>query len=330
MELRQLKYFVRVVDLGSFSSAAKDLYIAQPALSAQISKLEDELNVKILTRSVRGVSTTQAGEALYLHAQAVLRQIECLKTNVSNIGAKPSGPVSIGIPTSAANILVGPLIGAVQEKYPDIQLQIVESLSGHLQELVSNGRLEMCLLFEPIESDNSNHLGNTPEPARLRRIPLIDEELFLIGKKLDDENESSAISLERVSTLPLVLPGKPNLTRKLIEDVFHRSSLSLRIVAEIDSLSTIQSIVESGHAYTILSMSAMNYNSDVPKFHIRSIGDGRLRRRLSLCMSDIVGINIAAESVSVLIPQLVKSSLDLGNWRGASPVKKVIVPQSAS
>src|SRR5690606_5758821 len=65
MELRQLRYFVRIVELGSLTRAAKDLYIAQPALSAQISKLENELDIKLLTRSVRGVMPTEAGESLY-------------------------------------------------------------------------------------------------------------------------------------------------------------------------------------------------------------------------------------------------------------------------
>src|SRR5690606_36587690 len=128
MELRQLRYFIRIVELGSVSRAAKDLYIAQPALSAQISKLEDELGVKVLSRSVRGVTMTQAGESLYLHSQAVLRQIERLRHDVVNVGSRPAGPVSIGVPTSAANVLAGPLISAVQDRYPDIQLRIVESL----------------------------------------------------------------------------------------------------------------------------------------------------------------------------------------------------------
>ena len=76
MELRQLKYFVRIVELGSFSQAAKDLYVAQPALSAQINNLESDLGVRLLSRSVRGVTPTEAGQSLYVHAQAVLRQIE--------------------------------------------------------------------------------------------------------------------------------------------------------------------------------------------------------------------------------------------------------------
>ena len=75
MEIRQLKYFVRIVELGSVSRAAADLFIAQPALSHQISNLEEELKVKLLSRSVRGVSATEAGEVFYRHARAMLRQM---------------------------------------------------------------------------------------------------------------------------------------------------------------------------------------------------------------------------------------------------------------
>ena len=315
MELRQLRYFIRIVELGSVSRAAKDLYIAQPALSAQISKLEDELGVKVLSRSVRGVTMTQAGESLYLHAQAVLRQIERLRHDVVNVGSRPAGPVSIGVPTSAANVLAGPLISAVQDRYPDIQLRIVESLSGHLQELVTNGRIEMSLLFEAA-GDSISASDDLAQPAHLNWTPLLDEELFLLSKRDEGTAQESPVSLQEVSSLRLVLPGKANITRQLIDEAFSAQECKLNIVAEIDSLSTIQSIVESGHASTILSRAAMVRNDGDSRVSARTIEHVGLKRRLSLCTSDIVGYGAAAESVAAMIPELVNACVLNGLWSG--------------
>ncbi|RSE78378.1 LysR family transcriptional regulator [Achromobacter denitrificans] len=237
MELRQLRYFLRIVELGSMSKAAKDLYIAQPALSSQITNLESELGARLLSRSVRGVSPTRAGDALYLHAQAVLRQIERLKYDVANTDALPGGPVSVGLPTSAANVLAGPLIAAVQQRYPDIQLRIVESLSGHLQELVATGRLEISLLFEP--APGSRPLPkNTQKGANIQWVPLIDEDLYLLELP-SGLQEASTASLEEASRIPLVLPGKTNVTRQIIERSFADAGLAPSVMMELDSRSKL-------------------------------------------------------------------------------------------
>ncbi|CAB3910440.1 LysR family transcriptional regulator [Achromobacter denitrificans] len=315
MELRQLRYFLRIVELGSMSKAAKDLYIAQPALSSQITNLESELGARLLSRSVRGVSPTRAGDALYLHAQAVLRQIERLKYDVANTDALPGGPVSVGLPTSAANVLAGPLIAAVQQRYPDIQLRIVESLSGHLQELVATGRLEISLLFEP--APGSRPLPkNTQKGANIQWVPLIDEDLYLLELPSGPQ-EASTASLEEASRIPLVLPGKTNVTRQIIERSFADAGLAPSVMMELDSLSTIQSIVESGQAATILSLSALVGAGVREKLSARSVDEPPLRRRLSLCNSDVLGMGAAAEVIGELIPELVRDLVASGRWAGA-------------
>jgi len=314
MELRQLRYFLRIVELGSVSKAAKDLYIAQPALSSQIANLETELDVRLLSRSVRGVSPTAAGKALYLHAQAVLRQIERLKFDVVNTAAKPGGPVSVGLPTSAANVLAGPLIAAVQKRYPDIRLRIVESLSGHLLELVATGRLELSLLFDAAH-ETSTIAKDSARGNSIQWIPLIEENLYLLSKPGEGDT-SSQVSLQAAADIPLVLPEKSNVTRQIIERSFADAGLTPTVIMELDSLSTIQSIIESGQAATILSLSALVGIDIQKKLSVRPLGDPPLRRRLALCCSDVLGMGAAAEAVSALIPELVHDLLTSGRWAG--------------
>lgn len=96
MNFRRLKYFVKIVDIGSLTQAAEVLHIAQPALSQQVATLEGELNQQLLIRTKRGVTPTDAGKILYTHARAILRQCEQAQLAVHNVGQALSGQVSIG------------------------------------------------------------------------------------------------------------------------------------------------------------------------------------------------------------------------------------------
>jgi LysR family nitrogen assimilation transcriptional regulator len=316
MELRQLKYFMRIVELGSVSRASKDLFIAQPALSQQIANLEAELGVRLLSRTVRGVTSTEAGQTFYHHAQTVLRQIERLKSDVTDTGANPRGLVSIGMPTSAANILAAPLIAAAHDRFPEIQLQIVESLSGHLEELVANGRIEICLLFDRAPSVDETPMVGEGRAVNLHVTPLLDEELFLFTADAGTVAETS-VTLAEAARYRFLLPGRANLTRRMIDKTFQTKGHQLELLAELDSLSAIKTVVSSGLGATILSTAALSGEPHESGLVAQSISDAVLRRRLSLCTYDIVALGAAADCIVKLIPELVHVLISSGRWKGA-------------
>ena len=314
MELRQLRYFVRIVELSSFSKAAQDLFIAQPALSNQISNLEKELDTQLLYRSVRGVIPTEAGKTLYRHAQAIIRQIEHLKYEVKNESANPKGSVSIGLPTSVSNVLASPLIAATQERYPEIKLQIVESLSGHLEELVSNGRIEMSLLFNHSLTDMQK--SNKSSGFSLIKIPILEEELFL--QTTATLSKKKAITLAATANLNFVLPGKSNATCQLIDLAFAKAGILPKIVTELDSLSTIQALVEDGLGATILSLSAFIGSQKDRKSRAYSIQNADLKRTVSLCTSNTVALSIAAQCIANMVPEIAHQLVKSGRWPGSN------------
>jgi LysR family transcriptional regulator, nitrogen assimilation regulatory protein len=320
MEFRQLKYFVRIVELSSFSKAAQDLFIAQPALSNQISNLEKELDTQLLSRSVRGVTPTEAGKTLYRHAQAIIRQIEHLKYEVENESANPKGSVSIGIPTSVSNVLASPLIAATQERYPEIKLQIVESLSGHLEELVSNGRIEMSLLFNSPLTDS--HKLDKTSGFSLVKTPILEEELFL--QTTVALSSKKVVTLAAAAKLNFVLPGKSNATRQLIDMAFNKAGINPKVVTELDSLSTIQAVVEDGLGATILSLSAFIGNQKDRKSRIYSIQNADLKRIVSLCTSNTVALSTAAKCIANIVPEIAHNLVKCGRWSGSKiiPIKK--------
>ena len=145
MELRQLRYLVRVIELGSISRAALEMDLVQSGLSQQISRLESELSTRLLQRSPKGVTPTEAGLAFFREAQLVLRHVEQAARAAQQ--SRLSGSVSVGMAPTTAAVLGLPLIRAMRERYPDVRLHMVESLSGHLTGMLNARQLDLALLF---------------------------------------------------------------------------------------------------------------------------------------------------------------------------------------
>jgi len=167
MELRQLRYFVAVVEAGSMGRAAAALGLVTSALSQQIGRLEGELATRLLQRTPTGVAPTDAGLAFLQQAQLALRHAEAAGNAARQ--ARLSGQVSIGLAPSTAAVLGLELMRAMQARYPDVRLRLVETLSGHLATMLNARLLDLAIVFE------------TETARRWSVLPLLDEHLFVIG-----------------------------------------------------------------------------------------------------------------------------------------------------
>jgi len=166
MELRQLRYFVRIVELGSMSRAALELDLVQSALSQQISRLEGELATRLLQRTRKGVQPTEAGLAFFREAQLTLRHAEQAARAARE--ARLSGSVSVGLAPTTASVLGAPLLHAMRTRYPDVRLHLVESLSGHITAMLNARQLDLAVLFD------------TGAARRWSVLPLLKEQLYCI------------------------------------------------------------------------------------------------------------------------------------------------------
>ena len=151
MDLKQLEYFVRVAELGSFTKASNLLDIAQPALSRQIRLLETELRQNLLIRNGRGVAVTDAGKVLLEHGRGILHQVDRAKEDVSMVRGTLAGRVALGLPPSMAKIINLPLTREFRKMMPDAKLSIIEGLSVAMQESLLAGRLDIALLYNPCD-----------------------------------------------------------------------------------------------------------------------------------------------------------------------------------
>jgi LysR family nitrogen assimilation transcriptional regulator len=278
VDLKQLEYFVRVAELGSFTRASIALDIAQPALSRQVRLLEVELRQNLLVRNGRGATPTEAGKLLLGHARGILHQVQRAHEELGRVRGALAGRVAIGLPPSLARVLTVPLTRAFRQQMPDARLSISEGLSTAMQEGLLNGRLDIAVLYNAQPVDG------------IDIAPLADEDLLLVQKRppgLPEDPPPAPIPLRAVAPLPLVIPSRPNAIRMHVEAEMAAIGCRPTIALEIDGVSAILDLVADGAGCAILSRNAVASSVQPSAFTMRAIAEPPLRTRLSLATSSL-------------------------------------------
>jgi len=300
MNLRRLKYFVKVVDVGSLTQAADLLHIAQPALSQQIATLEGEVRRQLLVRTKRGVTPTEAGQALYRHAQAILRQCDQALLDMAAAGQGVSGHASVGLaPGTAATILALPLLRQIRAMHPGVVLYLNENYGTTLSELIMNGRMDLAVLY-----------GNRPVHG-LTFLPLLEEELFLVGPSAT----AAPVRMAELREVELFLPRPYNIVRKLVDENFARAGLTARVVAEIESAVTLKAVIAAGLGATILPASMAREMTVPGAVGCRRIVDPVIAAPLTLCQSDHLPLSEPAQVVKDILLELAQGLLTDPSWQ---------------
>lgn len=312
MDLRQLRYFAQIVESGSLSKASLCLFVAQPALSQQLAKLEDEVGKPLLHRSARGVTPTDNGLALYHHARFMLRQMDQALSIARQEAGEVRGMVSLGLPSTTLVALGLPLMRCVHAKYPGILLNVVEGMSGHIAQMMRLGQLDLAILFT---NDVSTKLDATP---------LLDEELFVLMPRDSDlvPARQPSITVAEVAKLPLILPtGTHGLRRRVVAE-FERRDLTPHVVAEIDSLTLLMNCVYDGMGVTIKPMSALRHEGERGK-HWRAvaIADAKILRRNYVYSIARDLLSPAASAVAIELQDTARTLVLSGEWRGVALVE---------
>ncbi|NIF20375.1 MULTISPECIES: nitrogen assimilation transcriptional regulator NAC [Pantoea] len=293
MNLRRLKYFVKIVDIGSLTQAAEVLHIAQPALSQQVATLESELDQQLLIRTKRGVTPTEAGKILYSHARTILRQCEQAQTAVINAGQTLNGQVSIGLaPGTAASSLTMPLLQKVREQYPEIVVYLHENSGNTLNEKVANGQLDMAILYDRTVI------------AGLNSTTLLKEDLYLVGAT---DCPGSSVDLADVAQMNLFLPRDYSAVRQRVDEAFSLRRLSARIVGEIESIATLTAAVSSGMGVTLLPESAARALVASTQAWMARITTPSLNLPLTLNVSSRLPMSASAQAVQDVLMSLLSA-----------------------
>ncbi|MFG1347401.1 LysR substrate-binding domain-containing protein [Xanthobacter autotrophicus DSM 431] len=273
MDLRQLRYFVTIVEVGSFSKAAHRLRVAQPALSQHVRNMEIDLGVDLLFRSPQGVRATEAGETLVRHARLILSQMEVAREAVRRGQAEPEGEVRFGLPGTVSQMLCVPLLSEARRRYPKIRLRVAEAMSGFVLDWLREGKIDLGVLYRSVAD----------RTLQARRV--LSEELCLLGpaEPMDRPHPPPGpVSFAAVADLTLILPSLGHGLRDLIEERALSENVHLNTVIDIDTYGQIKLLVEGGLGYSILPGAALR--TEVEKGLLRTwpMGDPVLSRDLHL------------------------------------------------
>ncbi len=309
MDMRQLRYFVQIVESGSLAKASRQLFIAQPALSQQMARLEEEVGKPLLVRSSRGVTPTENGTALYHHSKFMLRQLDQAVSVARQDSAALSGRVTLGLAPTTNCQLGLPLMRHLREKLPGVIVNVVEGLSGHLEHMTRVGQLDLAVLF---------HLRAA---AELSVEPLLEEELFVVLPKASRlvAAERKSLAMAEVATLPLILPSPGHGLRRRIALEFDRANVNIDPVAEIDSLPLLMHCLADGMGVTIKPMAAIRALDNPQHWRALTISDAQMTRtnylyslppeKLSPCAI------VVRDELKMVVRRLIKS----GEWQGVRP-----------
>lgn len=314
MELRQLRYFVRIVELGSMSRAALDLDMVQSALSQQVSRLESELSTRLLQRTPRGVVPTEAGVAFFREAQLTLRHAEQAVRSAQQ--ARLSGSVSVGLAPTTSAMLGLPMMQAMRARYPDVRLHMVEGMSGHLTDMLNARALDMAVLF-----DARLHGGQARAGGRRWQVhPLIEEELFLIrARGHHPEPLPPQMALADLAGESLILPTGLHGLRSTLDTAFSQARFTPHLVLEVDSLSMVMAAVDAGLGSTVQPWASMGRYADAAqRFEWSRITDKDALRTNLLCSLSEDQLSPAALAARVVLIDCVRQLLRGGAWAGTA------------
>lgn len=306
MELRQLRYFVAIVDHGSLSRAALVLHVAQPALTQQLRQLEEELGAQLLHRSAHGVLSTDAGKVFYEHAQAILKQVADARSAVTQSTTRPSGSVSLGLPHSISGALALPLLTAARATYPEITLQLTEEISGSLTDQLKSGRLNLAVLFD------DGQLG------AFETTPLVQEDLMYICRADSTARPAGpTIALGAALGTTLILPAQQHGVRPLIEQAASSAGLTLSNLIEINSIAILKSALLADMGATLLPLAPLRAEIESALLAATPVEHPPIRRNVTLCASRNIPLTNAAAAISRLVRQVTETLCANGGWPGA-------------
>jgi LysR family nitrogen assimilation transcriptional regulator len=272
VDLRQLEYFVAVVDLGGFSRASRLLGVAQPAISRQVRALEVELRQSLLLRNGRGAAPTEAGKRLVEHARSILLQVERARRDVDEAKGAPVGHVVVGLPPTLALALTAPIVREFRRRYPRASVSIVEGLSVHIHEWVVVGRADVGVLYNPAAS------------AAVELRPLVDEHLCLVSRRAA-RGTPATVRLRDLPGYPLIIPSRPNAIRALVDARLAALGARPQVALEIDAVGPILELVAEGQGHAVLSRRAVDTAEVGRKLVARPIVQPALTTSLALAVS---------------------------------------------
>lgn len=289
MDLRQLKSFLHVVELGSLSRAAERLAVTQPALSRQIRLLEEDLGVPLLVRTGRGVIPSEAGQRFEARIRPLVADLEAAAVEVAEEARQVSGSLVLAVPPSISAEQTADLLELYRGRYPRVAVRVVVALSGGVRDGLLKGRLDLGIIYHPATSSN------------LVTEDLWTERLLLVGPSSAGLGREMEVPFAKVATKPLVLPGPRHGLRAVVDAYALRQGLEVRTVVEAESLRLQLELVRRGVGFTLLPLRVVAGEVAAGHLGVANVTDPPLERTAALAWARDFRPSRAAQAMAALI-----------------------------
>lgn len=304
MDLRQLRSFVHVAEIGSISAAAERLNTAQSALSRQIRSLENDLGATLFTRHGRGVVLTDRGRALLSRSTTILHEVDRVREEMHEHSDLCGGQVVVGVPPTVADVLSGPLADQFLAKYPRVKLRISSSYSGYILDWLQRGIVDVGIIYE-----------NRDERS-IRAHPLLLEKLLAVGRPDSGLQRDRGVPFSGFRTERMILPSRQHGLRILLDTLAANCGFDLAPVVETDSLHAQIDLVRRGHGITVLPLVSVFDEVKAGRLVAAPIVEPEVSRRLMLALPAERPISLAASRLEALISSVVQKLVRSRQWDG--------------
>ena len=252
MDIAALKAFIAVADSGSFSLAAEQLFLTQPAISKRVSALENELEARLFDRIGRGVSLTEAGQALLPRARNILLDLEDSVRALSNLSGEVHGTLRFGTSHHIGLHRLPPVLKGFVQAYPDVRLDIRFMDSEEACLAVEHGELELAIVTLP------------PSPAEALKMEIVwNDPLAIVVANDHPLADMRRPSLQDLAKHPVILPAIGTYTRQIAQAAFSEVNLHLDIALSTNYLETIHILVSVGIGWSLLPVTMQDDQTQI-------------------------------------------------------------------
>ncbi|MDH5535659.1 MAG: LysR family transcriptional regulator [Betaproteobacteria bacterium] len=296
MDLRSIKYFVQIAELGSITRAAGHLGIAQPALSRHVRSLEEELDTQLLVRLPRGVRLTGAGRQFLEHCRRILRELERAREELRPGNEAPVGKVILGLSPTVGPLLLPGVMARVRRQCPQISLKVVEWFSAQLYDALLTGHVDVAVLTNP------------PPSRALKFTPLTSEPIVVLTPQ-QPRGARRFYTLPELAKTPVVTTSA---IRAIVEEQIGRYGGRLAVEAEMDAVEAIRRLLLKGASTAVLPVSA--FFDDIRAGHIGAfqIADANVHRMLVLAHPAERRLPPAVDEISQIVTSETAALFDQG------------------
>lgn len=308
IDSRQIHAFVALARRGSFTLAAKDLYLTQSAVSHAMKALEEDIGCRLIDRVGRRIQLTQAGEQFLRHAENILREMQLARVEMEAHGKWGHGRLRVGASTTACEHILPTALREFRESFPHCLIKIEPGDLDRQIELLRASQVDLALILEPAAAVAED----------LVFVPLFADELRFFVAPHHPWVRTGQVPREQVGTETLILYNKGSYTFKLVSDYFRQEKVLLTNVIELGSMDAIKELVKLGLGAGVLAPWVARHELETGALVSLPLGDRKLERRwgvaywkgrrLALAEETFVGLcHTVAESLGLKTPQAVAS-----------------------